>query len=183
VQLFDSHESAAQAAAAFVAEGFADGERVVLVIRLDDWSRAAVRLAAEGIPLGEAIGSGRLVVRDSTRTVEGCLIDGMPTAGNFERAVGDLVRDLASAGVRLRAYGDMVDLLAAEERFDAAARLEELWNDLRARVPFTLFCGYSSTHFCRAGDDALCRIRGLHSHERREPGDLVANHLLEPTGA
>jgi hypothetical protein len=73
----------------------------------------------------------------------------------------------------------MVDLLAEDRRFEAAAQLEELWNDLQRRIPFALLCGYSSSHFCDVTSvPALQRIRRLHSHETCAPDDFMASELL-----
>lgn len=178
VQLFDSHQTAASALAEFVRAGLAHNEQVVLIARLADWNRAAVDLSRD-VALSDAIDSGRLTVCDSTRTLDAISVDGWPSPDRFERVVGTMIAAAHAGGGALRAYGDMVDVLAAEGRCDAAARLEELWNDLRARVPFTLFCGYSSSHFCDAHHSAALRqIRQLHSHERCAPGDLVAADLL-----
>jgi len=180
VQLFDSHESAANALTRFVSEGFTKGDQMLLVVRLDDWNRAAVNLTQEGAPLSDAISSGQLVVRDSVRTLNALLVDEMPVAERFENVLASLVRECAARRGGFRVYGDMVDLLAAEGRFDAATRLEELWNSLRDRLPFTLFCGYSSGHFCTAAsNEALQRIRCLHSDESCDPRDFVANQLME----
>jgi hypothetical protein len=57
-------------------------------------------------------------------------------------------------------YGEIVELLAAREDFAGAVALEELWNGLARRYPFTLLCGYSAAHFAdptRAGAlEAIC---------------------------
>jgi hypothetical protein len=180
VQLFDSHDSAATALADFVRVGFANGEQIVVISRLEHWNRAAVQLARE-FPLDDAITNGQLTVLDSARTLARLLVDGMPSADRFEIVIAGLAARAAARGV-LRAYGDMVDLLAADGQFEAAARLEELWNALRTRTPFMLFCGYSSSHFCTMENgQALRRIRGLHSHEACAPGDVLANELLDAT--
>jgi hypothetical protein len=182
VQFFDTHASAARALGHFVDAGLAKSEHIILVTRLDDWNRAAVSLALPGTSLGEAVNSGQLIVRDSARTLAALLVDGMPSAERFESTIAPLVSRSIERGGSLRAYGDMVDLLAAEGSFDAAAKLEELWNGLQARLPFTLFCGYSSAHFCNGHSAAaLRRIRDLHSHEHCGAGDFVARHLMEPT--
>jgi hypothetical protein len=183
VQFFDSHQTAATAVAEFVRAGLAQNERVVLIARLADWNRAAVDLSRD-VALSEAIDSGQLTVRDSTRTLDAISVDGWPSPERFERVVGRMIAAAHGGGGALRAYGDMVDVLAADGRCDAAARLEELWNDLRARVPFTLFCGYSSGHFCGAqSGEVLRQIRQLHSHEQCAPCDLVAANLLEQNAA
>jgi hypothetical protein len=180
VQLFDTHASAAIGLAQFVTDGFARGEQVVLITRLANWNRAAVDLARRQIPLSGAIHSGQLVVCDSTRMLDALLTDGWPSADRFEHVIGGLVHEAVERGAGLRAYGDMVDLLAAEGSFEAAERVEELWNELRHRIPFTLFCGYTACHFDAPRSlDALRRIRFQHSHERRGPDDLVANQLMD----
>ena len=179
VQLFDSHRSAAIAIAQFVRHGLANNERIILVVRLDDWNRAAVYLSRD-VALADVIASERLKVCDSRRTLESLLEDDWPSAQLFERVVTPLITAAMQDGSQVRAYGDMVDLLAGEGRYAAAARLEEIWNDLRARIPFTLFCGYTSGHFCNAdGRTSLPRIRELHSHEHRAHGDFVAANLLQ----
>jgi hypothetical protein len=178
VQLFDSDGSAGRALAGFVGEGLAHGDQIVLVTRLDHWNRAAVDLAPD-FPLSDAVSSGQLTVLDSRRTL-GAILDGdTPSPARFEQTITPLISQSAKRGGRVRAYGDMVDLLAEDRRFEAAAQLEELWNDLRRRVAFALLCGYSSSHFC----DPTCvlalqRIRCLHSHETCAPDDFMANELL-----
>lgn len=179
MQLFDSHRSAAIAIAQFVRHGLANDERIILIVRLDDWNRAAVYLSRD-VSLTDAIASGRLTVRDSRRTLESLLEDGWPSPQRFDAVVTPLVESVMRHGNRVRAYGDMVDSLAGEGRYAAAAQLEELWNALQARVPFTLFCGYSSGHFSKSdGRASLDRIRQLHSQECCAAGDLVAAHLLQ----
>jgi hypothetical protein len=179
VQLFDSDDSAAEALTRFVRDGLDASDTMLIVARGDDWTRAAVALASSGMPLAASIDSGQLMVRDSATVLNTLLVDGSPSAARFERSVGDVVRRCGARGQRLRVYGDMVDLLAAEGDFGAAERLEELWNDLGTRIPFTLFCGYSSSHFCDAmSSEALGRIRQLHSHEHCAPDDFVAQALM-----
>jgi hypothetical protein len=40
--------------------------------------------------------------------------------------------------------------------------LEEFWNDLAGRVPFTLLCAYPSAAFQEEDDDAKQRIGDVH---------------------
>jgi hypothetical protein len=179
VQFFDSHETAATAVAEFVRTGLGQNQRVILIARLADWNRAAVDLSRD-VALSGVIESGQLTFCDSIRTLDEISVDGWPSPERFDRVIGTMIAAAHAGGGVLRAYGDMVDVLAADGRCDAAARLEELWNDLQARTPFTLFCGYSSGHFCGAhSGEALRRIRQLHSHQQCAPGDLLAASLLE----
>ena len=179
VHLSDSPLSAARALAAFVSEGFRNRDVILVVARPETWNLAAVELAGEHALLAKAVADGRLVVRDSTRTLAASLAGEMPAADRFETAVAALVHDCAGRGGQLRIYGDMVDLLARDGRFDAAARLEELWNEHATHVSFTLLCGYSSSHFTHAGDaSALDVVCGLHSRHDFDAQDVAAQQLL-----
>ena len=62
---------------------------------------------------------------------------------------------LDDAGRRLRAFGEMVALLAADGMADAAVRLEELWNRLAATHHFSLLCAYPTSLGLHADDGAV----------------------------
>ncbi|HTV93555.1 MAG TPA: MEDS domain-containing protein [Verrucomicrobiae bacterium] len=59
----------------------------------------------------------------------------------FDRTFGDLVRKLRARGP-LRIYGEIVGLLWANGKCEAALELEKLWNRLRKQVDFELLCSY-----------------------------------------
>jgi hypothetical protein len=59
----------------------------------------------------------------------------------------------------------MVALLWSQGNREAAIGLEQLWNDLAKRLPFSLLCAYPIKSFGRESDDAPFRtICGAHSH-------------------
>ena len=184
VQLFDTTASRALAVADFVRDGLHAGDRVAVVMRLEAWNIAASSLAREDVSLEEAIASGRLTVLDADATLQRLMVDGAFDQARFDEVIGGLASRLTAGGHRLRAYGEMVDLLASEGNFEGAQRLEALWNGLQARLPFTLFCGYTSAHFCGAGAaEALHAVLGLHTHTHLSPDDVIGGHLLEAAGA
>jgi hypothetical protein len=66
---------------------------------------------------------------------------------------------------RIRAFGEMVDLLCERGNPTAAARLEELWNRLARRRAFSLLCGYRIDVFDRDSQlSVLPEICRAHSH-------------------
>src|SRR5919108_4927642 len=69
VQFFDRYESLADAVAAFVGEGLAHDDAVLVVMRPELWNLTAARLDRE-YALGRAIASGQLTVRDADRTLK-----------------------------------------------------------------------------------------------------------------
>jgi hypothetical protein len=183
VQLFDSTGSLADAVATFLSEGVSRGDSLLVVVRLEHWNLTAARLTREELPLGHAIASGQLTVRNADRTLKLFLRDGIPDRVLFDDHVGGLIRRIALRGNGLRIYGDMVDILASDGDFQATHRLEELWNELGEREPFTLLCGYSAVHFGDARSaDALRLICRSHSHVRSNPHDTLGTYLLETNG-
>jgi hypothetical protein len=111
--------------------------------------------------------------------LKGFLRRDTPDRALFNATVGALVTELAGSGRPARIYGEMVDVLAAQGAYAAACELEELWNALGTRHPFTLLCGYRAAHF---GDprkaDGLRRICAAHSELLSNPSDVLGSFLL-----
>ena len=170
VQFFDTDESRALSVAAFLAEGYAAGESLVVVARPVNWAAMIEPLERFGVPVRAATSAGRLLVKDVEDTLRRLLRNGTPDKTLFRDVVAHEVASLAlTSGHRVRAYGEMVDLLAQRGEMSEAIALETLWNSLGERVPLFLLCGYSSAHFVsttthRALRD-ICRCHnGIHRH-------------------
>src|SRR3954468_15379742 len=110
-QFFDSDESRADAVAVFVADGLRQGDRVLAVVRPVQWVLVTERLSSAGIDSEREVASGTLVVKDAVATLRRLSRHGAPDQAAFDETVGTAVRRLAELG-RLRAYGEMVDILA-----------------------------------------------------------------------
>src|SRR5207237_5735004 len=92
----------------------------------------------------------------------------------FADVVGNAVARAANAGHSgVRAFGEMVAVLWREERRAAAIRLEQLWNELGARVPFSLLCAYP-IHGFRNGDDDGPFLEVCGEHSRVIPAESYA---------
>jgi hypothetical protein len=178
VQLFDSEESLAETVADFLAEGLLRSDTILVVMDEERWYSVAMRLSARGLPLDEALRFGHLTVCSAEATLKKFMRNGRPEPRLFAESVGQLVTRLG-AFRRLRIYGEMVNVLAAQSEFAAAHELEELWNELGKRNEFTLFCGYSSVHF---GDprnaDVLRRICASHTQVRSCSNDVLGSYLV-----
>lgn len=79
------------------------------------------------------------------------MVDGWPDAACFSQIMINAVlkAKMASESVSLdvAAFGEMVALLWADGKMDAAIKLEELWNDLAHTNSFSLLCAYP-IHIC-----------------------------------
>jgi hypothetical protein len=178
VQFFDSDESRADSVATFLADGYRAGEPVVVVARPVNWSLIMERLEFLGVPVQSAIVRGTLIVKDASQTLDEISPFGSPDAVAFESVVGKAVMSLSRRG-RVRAYGEMVDMLAQRGDLADAIELEQLWNDLGSRVSLFLMCGYSAAHFVATGTHrALLDICRAHSGVQHHAQDPLANWLL-----
>jgi hypothetical protein len=177
VQLFDEPDSRAEAVAGFLYQGWRAGAPLLVVAQPHNLTMIKVRLEAKGCPVAQTIADGRLIALDAATTLASFLED-RPNPALFEAQVGTLVSRLSKLG-RLHVYGEMVDILAEQGRYDTAHELETLWNQLAARESFTLLCGYASAHFGDARDaEALHRICRAHTGVHADDRDLLGTWLL-----
>lgn len=178
VQFFDSDDSRAQNVAGFLAAGYAAGEPMIVIARPRNWSAIAGHLEILGVPVQSAIAQRALVVKDADDTLRRLSRRGIPDSALFETTVGQAVAALARKG-RVRAYGEMVDMLAQRGEMEQALQLEELWNELSGRTAIFLMCGYAAAHFVATGThSALLDICRSHSGVRRDVQDPLGNWLL-----
>lgn len=111
-----------------------------LVVIADERRRANLLECLNDRELPEA----QLLVLDSRQTLGRFMVNGAPEWELFNGFVGEAMRDQAATGRSLRAFGDMVDVLCKDGRYDAAIELEAFWNRLRGGVDFDLYCVYQA---------------------------------------
>jgi len=138
----------------YLSEGFRSGDSAVVIATRDHWNDFRQELQARDHDPSRMEREGRLAVLDARSTLDGFMRRGMPDEGLFHHAIGAVLSMITGTGAHLRAYGEMVSLLWADRNFDAALRLEELWNALAERSPFTLLCAYE-------GDTLAPEFHGL----------------------
>jgi len=111
---------------------------------------------------------GQYIALDADETLSKFMVDGRPDERRFAEVIGSLIGRAANDGGRpVRAFGEMVALLWAEGRHEAAIRLEELWNDLAKSQSFSLMCAYPIAGFDHEEHgDSFQRICQAHSHVR-----------------
>jgi hypothetical protein len=96
---------------------------------------------------GTAAPAGALVLLDAEELLARVAGAGPPDRSAFDESIGTVVRAAARRGRPIRIFGELVALLWDRGDVAGAMRVEELWNELRAVVPFTLLCGYPQRAF------------------------------------
>jgi anti-sigma regulatory factor (Ser/Thr protein kinase) len=132
-------------AGAYLREGLLAGSVAVVIASASHRALLGQEVAASGLDLGELSSQGSWITLDAAETISRLIIDGRPDPAAFEAVVGELIVGVASQGRQVCAYGEMVDLLWDARQVNAALELEELWNGLGERTPFSLFCSYASS--------------------------------------
>ena len=180
VHLFDEPGSLVEIVASHLHDGWQRGDTLLVVARAANLALISAELDASGCPVAELTAKGRIVFLDAATTLATLTVDGDPDREKFRESIGVLVHRLcAESDHGVTAYGEMVDLLAAQGDFNGAERLEGLWNELSTECSFRLLCGYASAHF---GDERsareLHRICDLHTSANSHASDLLATWLL-----
>ena len=141
-QFYEAEAFLLEAVAGFIGAALRAGDSGIVVATPPHRASLDERLQADGLDLAAARAEGRYVSLDAAETLETFMIDGAPDPERFAEVIGTLVARVAEGGRRVRIFGEMVALLAAEGNHAAAIRLEVLWNDLQKTHPFSLFCAY-----------------------------------------
>src|SRR6266516_7768597 len=123
--------------------GALDGGDVAVVIATPEHRREfESRLGQVGVDLAGARDDGSYLALDASQTLRQLMAADKLDPAAFDRVIGAVIRRAAAAGRPVRACGEMVALLWDDALVTDAVQLEEMWEELGGRYPFSLFCGY-----------------------------------------
>jgi PAS domain S-box-containing protein len=165
VQFFRDDQFLCAEVAKFIGEGLERGEAAIIIATAPHCLVLESRLRSRGIEVPEAMGSGLLTIVDAAATLALFMVDGMPDPRRFDSSVATMVTAALSKFPRLRAYGEMVDLLSADRNHAATLALETLWNKILEGRPAHLLCGYRLATFDRDEHrEPFRHVCSAHSH-------------------
>jgi PAS domain S-box-containing protein len=175
VQFYEDDAFLAETVATLIGGGIVAGEPVVVIATEAHRAAFCERLRAHAIDVERACAAGQLVLLDARATLEKLMIGDEPDWDRFRAVIGGVLDEVAGGNKerRVRAYGEMVDLLWRDGNRDGAIRLEEHWNELARAYSFDLLCAYVMDNFYKESDSAqFARICGAHTHAR--PTERIA---------
>lgn len=143
VQFYDHDSQLVEWVGAYLAAAVLRGDAAIVVATRAHINALSASLAASGVDVASARGSGQYIALDAAVVIEACLVNGFPDPGRFDTVIGGLVRRAQAAGREICVFGEMVSLLWASGQLTAAVELERLWNRLGEATSFSLLCGYS----------------------------------------
>jgi hypothetical protein len=178
LQLFDSPETLAASVSSFLIDGYNNGGNLLIAAKPRHRTDILAELRRAGCFVDNASSNQRLVALDAGEILERITRNGAVEERLFRGLASNIVERLVSTGP-LFVYGEVVELLAEQEDFIGARRLEEMWNRLGEKFRFSLLCGYSSAHFTgRAARTPLKEICATHSHSSATQDDTLGRWLL-----
>ena len=152
--------------ARFIGTALVAGDVGIVIATREHRDGLVRRLKSRGFDAGVARRQGRYLALDAEETLASFMRNGKPDAGLFQEVIGGTIAKLVARGERRRiaAFGEMVALLWAAGKPEAAIELEQLWNDLAVRYDFALCCAYPMKSFGNGHAASFMKICAQHSH-------------------
>lgn len=142
VQFYRTDDYLIECLSAYVAQGIWAREKTLIIATPAHRDALEARLRGKNVDVAGNAASGHYVVLDAREVLAKFMRRGRPDRAAFREVVGQLVRTAVADGSSVRAFGEMVALLWAEDNREAAIELEHLWNALAREYSFALFCAY-----------------------------------------
>jgi signal transduction histidine kinase len=157
VRLFEDEAYPADEIARYLKDGLTQGAATIVFATEPHLEAISQALAELGIDHAAARSEGRLVTGDATAIAGRVVVGGQPRRPVFDEVIGGAVSAALARCGRVRAYGEIVDVLSRGRDPDSAVTLEQWWNELLAGKPAELLCGYALHSFADAGSVSVFR--------------------------
>lgn len=183
VRFYENDEFLIESIASYLGGALGMGGAGILIASADHRSAIESAIRAFGLDVDAIKAAGRFVAEDAEAILARISFEGEPRQELFRATMAELAGPLFAYGPRLRAFGEMVALLAARGKGDAAARLEGFWHELTSEHRFSLYCAYPMQSFsdpsARKEFERICRS---HTHvvpaeSHMSLGDTVGEQL------
>jgi len=176
VYFYQQSDSLLEALSSFIGSALGAGNAALVIATKIHREGLQHRLTARGLDIPKATHEGRYLELDAAEVLSKIMVEGMPDSGRFEALVGGaIVRTKARAKAarpEIAAFGEMVSRLWAEDKVEAAIRLEQLWNELAKKLNFSLRCAYPVANFNgEKHSQPLMRVCAEHSAIVLDEGD------------
>lgn len=130
------------ALARFIGDGLDSGCATVVIATAARRTTLEERLTQRGVNVDRCKQSGQYVAVDAVETLGRFMTNEWPDEERFEEAVGSLFAPAGGRYAGVRAYGEMVALLCADRKPEAALQVERLWNAFGRKHALSLLCAY-----------------------------------------
>ena len=126
----------------FVGPALAAGEPAILFGTRPHWQVLIGRLCRRGVNVDRALERGTLTSFDAEEVLSHVLANGVESCVPLFRRAIESACTMARPGQRVAVFGEVVSLLYASGRVDAAVELERAGNELLRTWPIEIMCAY-----------------------------------------
>jgi hypothetical protein len=167
VQLYQDQDFLCRAVCRYAEAGLANGEGVILASTKPQWSGFGACLEAHGVDIEAARARGQLAVADADALLPRFMPGGTLDPPVFRRAFRDVLGQVRAGGIyqKVRAWGEMVNLLWERGDVAASMNLEDLFDQLNRTIDIAMFCSFQMDNFDdEVQEQMLPRLGTNHSH-------------------
>lgn len=147
VQFYQTDDELLVKLAGFIEKGLKGRDTCIVVATKAHMQELNSLLLTRGVDTPALQKTGQYVPLDAAKMLSKFMVNELPDRNLFYDTVGSLVEASVQKGQPLRIYGEMVAILWKDGYKEAVIQLENLWNELLADHPCTLFCAYPELHF------------------------------------
>jgi hypothetical protein len=119
----------------------------------------AERLKARGVRTDAALKKGRYVTANAAEVLVRLTVDGKLDRARFDEFIREVLLPLKAAAVskprRVAVCGELVAMLWAQGKAEAAIEIERFWNEVATEGCYCLRCFYPITSFSNPGQNKL----------------------------
>jgi hypothetical protein len=141
----------------FVSTALEAGDSCLVLATQAHLEGLAERLKARGVDTARAVKARRYVTVDAVQVLSRLIVDGKLDKTRFDEFMREVFLPLKAAAEgkvkRVAASGEVVGLLWADGKAEAAIELERLWNEVAKQGPYCLRCFYQIACFSDAGQN------------------------------
>jgi len=163
VQVYETEKIFLDTLEGFAGTGFLANDSVVIIATSSHLDELNARLRSQGFDLNALTAADQYIPIDAEDLLSILLVDGWIDEGIFNSFISDIVNRAKQRNGKVRAFGEMVAVLWGQGNCGATVQLENLWNQLHGKSPFTLFCAYPKTGFTQSASDSIdiiCKQHG-----------------------
>ncbi len=163
VQIYENEKIFLDTLEGFAGTGFLANDSVVIIATSKHLDALNARLISQGFDLNALTSADQYIPIDAEDLLSILLVDGWIDENIFNTFITDIVNRAKQRNGKVRAFGEMVAVLWAQGNCGATVQLENLWNQLHGKSPFTLFCAYPKIGFTGSASDSIdiiCKQHG-----------------------
>lgn len=165
VQVCQNEALQAETVTQYIKEGLLKDEAVIVIARPALRKAVIAKMYALDLDVQAFKSQGQIKFLDAEFLLSGFWIDGELDEQSFHQLVGIPIKTLKLQYGKVRAMGEMVDILWKQGQHDTAMQLESLWNNLFQQQEFSRLCTYLLDSLDpNTYDESLERICQCHTH-------------------